>query len=179
VACAYVTGWWKRDDGTTDTDHLTAEISHRGSTEIAKFQLEDLPAEEWEQCVATIGEEDDESVRAICSGWHRQLLVPSQHSADYWPGSEFMKFCPADAWHVRDDFLRMAPDYDSVVAFLNRWGHWAGGATDLRKILNLQSQVREALSSPPDRWFASPVPSYPNAWKRDPKYPFFAVRTCH
>jgi hypothetical protein len=181
VASAQVTGWRKRDDGTIDTDNLTAETFHHGSTGTVKIALQDLPSDEWERCVETIGDEDsDDLVRTICSGWQPQFLWPSVPDRSYWwEKSEFRKLSSADAWQMRDEFLRMLPDNDGAIAFLDEWGHWSGGWVYLKRILGLQSQVRKALSSSPDQWFASSVPSHLNLWKRDPEYPFFAVRTCH
>ena len=179
AASACVIGWWKRDDGTVDTDFLRAQISHQGSTGIYKINLQDLPEEEWERCVETIGDENDELVREICSGWQPLLFIASvPNKAYYWTKSEFMRLIPADAWQMRDDFLRMASDHESAIAFLNKWGHWRSGGTDLEKMLQLRRQVREALTSSPAKWFTGAVPPYLDLWKRDPEYPFFAVRTC-
>jgi hypothetical protein len=180
AASARVTGWWKRDDGTIDTDGLTAEISHHGSTDVARFGLGDLPEQEWELCVETIGDEDDELVTDICSKWQPLLFLPSVADKEYrWTKSAFMRLDRADAWEMRDDFLHMASDHENAIAFLNKWGHWRGGRTDLERMLQLQRQVHEALTSPPAKWFTSSVPPYLDLWKRDPEYPFFALRTCH
>lgn len=181
VASAHVTGWWKRADGTIDTESLAAEItSHDGLAKVIRCALEDLPEKEWEQCVNTGGDEDDELARAICSGWKPQLLTPSAPDRVLpWKSSEFMKLYPADAWQMRDEFLRVAANHESAIAFLNKWGHWRGDFTDLDRILRLQSQVRKALTSSPVEWFTGSVPPYLDLWKRDPEYPFFAVRTCH
>jgi hypothetical protein len=180
VASTRVTGWWKRDDGTNDTDNLRAEITHRGSNRIAKIELEALPEQEWERCVETIGDEDDELITDICAGWQPPLFLPSAPDKAYhWTRAEFMKLSPADAWQMRDDFLRMAPEQESAIAFLNKWGHWRGGGTGLETMLRLQRQAREALTSSPDKWFTGSVPTHLDLWKRDQEYPFFAVRTCH
>ena len=180
IASAHVTGWWKREDGTIDTEYLTAQMSHRGSIETLKFELQDLPEQEWERCVDTTGDENDDLVRAICSKWQPQILVPSVVDRVYWwTRSDFMKLSPADAWQMRDEFLRAVFDNERAIAFLNKWGHWRGGMASLRRILQLQSLVREALTSSPDRWFTSSAPPYLQLWKRDPQYPFFAARTCH
>lgn len=190
VASGHVTGFRKSRDPDGETFiGLNVEFPRNGSTEVVVFGFEVLPRKELDQCATKwkerrpIGDEDDELLRAICAGWKPQLLVPSVRINYQRTRSEFMKLSLANAWQMRKDFERMAPDHEGALAFLNKWGHWgSGGFTDLidlKDILRLQSQVREALTpSSADKWFTSHDPSRLDFWKREAKDRFFAVRTC-
>ncbi len=190
VASGQVTGFWKlREQEGEIVGGVNVEFSRNCSTEVLHFGVEDLPRKELQQCNAKwkqrgpIGGKDDELLKAIFAGWKPQLLIPSVPINYHWTRSEFMKLSLANAWQMRKDFERMAPDHDGAIAFLNKWGHWGSGhftdLIDLTDILRLQSQVREALTpSSGDRWFTSHNPSRLDFWRRDPKDRFFAVRTC-
>ncbi len=167
-----VIGWWKNEDGTIDTECLAAETSdHR----LTKISLQTLPEEIWDRCVETGSEVDDELVSDICSRWQPVFFVPEAlHRAHPEEGPDIARLSPGDAWQMRSDFLRMAPDHKNAIKFLNNWGHWKGGWTTLQEMLRTQRQVHEGLMSP-DKWFTRLV-TLP-LWDREPKYPYFAVRT--
>ena len=84
---------------------------------------------------------------------------------------------PADAWHMRDDFLRLANDAASALASLDKWGCWDYKKyLRLHELVRLQRAVKEALISPPEKWFTGPF-SFPSIWQRRPTYPYFALKT--
>ncbi len=84
---------------------------------------------------------------------------------------------PADAWEMRADFLRITDDMASALTFLNRWGCWSYRKyAGLSELIRLKKAVREALISPPEKWFASQF-AYISFWQRSPTYPFFALHT--
>lgn len=118
----------------------------------------------------------DEDVERVFSGFEPVLLVPS---GDTWVDpEEFKKHSqPADAWQLREEFLRVEPSCESVLTFLNKWGRWNFMEfVDLAEILRLQGAVREALTDSPERWFQSPY-SFPPTWGHSPEYPFFTFLT--
>jgi hypothetical protein len=85
---------------------------------------------------------------------------------------------PADAWQLRDAFLRVAPNSRSALAFLNRWGRWTlDSHTQLAKLVNFQKTVRQALISSPDEWLIDEFVSGLDSLKRTDEYPYFRMET--
>ena len=102
----------------------------------------------------------------------------------------------ADAWHLREAFLKLDPDAQDVLGFLNRWGFWNSGTkVQLEEILSFQHRIRRALLSRTDEWLSgqetlalfSPDDTFSNPESRlhspDARsgYPNFRIRTyfCH
>jgi hypothetical protein len=172
---ARIIGWWKHDDGRIDTDNLIAEVPVDGSTKTYRFPLGHLPPQEWERVIElAIDSDEDEHLERICSAFRPQVLVPSS-TGDYVPRGDWGKNSrPADPWQMRNDFLQISGNNESVLDFLNKWGH--SNLVRLVDLLRLQKAVREALTSSPEKWFASPQ-SYPPVWRHRPTYPYFTLQT--
>ena len=180
---AHIKGWWKRPDGTVDGEHLLAEVSTAETVRALQFPLERLPDKEWAQCVTTQGDDGnlvqvcDADVENACSAFEPQLLVRSDRTYDIRHVAPTKPSQPADAWEMREEFLRLKLDCEKAVAFLNKWGSW-----DFREyallpeMAELQHAVREALTSPPDQWFANYY-SVPPLWHHRPKKPYFTILT--
>jgi hypothetical protein len=186
---ARITGWWKREDGTADSENLIAEITIAGTTKFLELPLVELTSEQIDQCLGAWSEShSDEDLRRVCWAFEPHLLVPSQGSNDYpFTSSEGVARLtaagllgnsrPADAWRMRDDFLRLGNDATSAIAFLNKWGCWDYKKyLRLHELVGLQRGVREALISPPEKWFTGPF-SFLSVWQRSPTYPYFALKT--
>jgi hypothetical protein len=83
----------------------------------------------------------------------------------------------ADAWEMRNDFLRINDTMESAIAFLNKWGCWNHEkSVGLPELIRLRDAVREGLISSPEKWFASQF-GHSYIWQRSPAYPFFALHT--
>ena len=82
---------------------------------------------------------------------------------------------PADAWCLRDAFLKVPPHGPNVLSFLNKWGRWTHtDYTQLHQILGFQKRIRRALVSRPDEWL-----SRSSLWASGMRsaYPNFTIRT--
>jgi hypothetical protein len=106
--------------------------------------------------LATLGKSNaDVQLNQICSDFELRFL----HHAGELPlsSSEIKKIAqPADAWVMRRDFLRVKTG-QSFEGFLNKWGRWKqiGHYVEEEELVELQKRVREALTSPPDKWLSS------------------------
>lgn len=188
-AKARVTGWWKREDGTADSENLIAKVTSAGVTKSLRLPLGDLSSEQIDQCLDAWSESDtDQELQRVCWAFEPRLLVPSRGSQDY-PSTSSLGFArltkaglirdsrPADAWLMRNDFLRIADNAASAIAFLDKWGCWSFGEyARLDEIVRLRRAVREALTSPAEKWFAGPY-SFPSVWQRSSEYPYFTLKT--
>jgi hypothetical protein len=175
-AYARVVGWNKKDDGTVDGDNVLAAVETEGGRrKLVSFPLDRLPEDTWERCIEMpCSEESDSEIEAICAGFMPHLLICSGggHVTD----SELCKRPPADAWQMRDDFLRLEGTGTSALTFLRKWGKWGSGWVEVREMISLQSAVREALTSNPTKWFASSKSSL-SLWRQTVEYPYFNLRT--
>jgi hypothetical protein len=176
---ARITGWWKRDANIIDEENLVAEVANGTDTETYKFPLRQLPDAERKQCLSRRGKgESDEDVKRICSSFQPEFLIHSRKT--YIRDADLIKNSqPADAWKMRGDFLRMAPNYKGAMKFLSNWGRWRPwlGYADVSEMIRLQEAVREALTSAPKKWFASYAAFPPMVQSRLAKYPFFCLLT--
>jgi hypothetical protein len=186
---ARIIGWWKRSDGSVDGENLSAVDGENLSAEVTagctgsiRFPIEQLPEREWQQCIATLNDDGvlqripDSQVEKVCSAFEPLLLVRCDRTYDL-RHVEPIKFSQsANAWHMRDDFLRLQPNLESALAFLNKWGSWDFGEfVSLTDLIRLQEAMREGLMHP-DRWFASQY-SVPPLWHRRPQLPFPTIVT--
>jgi len=168
-APAHMVGWWKRDDDSVDSEYLAAAID--GSRERLKIPLGMLTSDLNDACYdAFLYSDDDEPVQELCSNFRLNLLFPSKKHLSV------TQCRPADAWEMRDDFLRMSPDEAGAIGFLNKWGQWTGSYARVSDLVRLQKVVRLALISSPARWLTDHRAS-PYLWQRLPDYPHFAVIT--
>jgi hypothetical protein len=178
VAYAHVIGW-RKPEGTEGHAYLAAEVAGAGGKKAISVPLSRLDVAARNQCLATIGNPGaEESVKEICSGLELTFFVHDHRT--YIDDAELAKNSqPADAWLMREDFLRCKPDSKAALAFLNQWGRWRDlrGVADLAEIIDLQRAVREALISPPERWLASPraFPTMKRA--RSAEFPYFVIMT--
>ena len=189
VAYARIKGWWKWPDGTVNGENLIAEIMHGEIAKSVQFPLERLPQKEWDQCVARLSDDGttericDEDLKRVCSAFEPQLLVRSDRTDNLRAVEPAKPSQPANAWHMREEFLRLKLDCEEAVAgekavaFLNNWGSWSFGEYALvSDMKDLQGAVRKALTSPPDQWFASDYSVLP-MWHRRRKFPYFSMLT--
>lgn len=78
----------------------------------------------------------------------------------------------ADAWQMRDEFLRTQPSNEGFLAFFQEWGQWSNEEfVQLDELASLQSAVREAMSATDSDYLSPPVLS------SKPSYPYFAMDT--
>jgi len=173
-----ITGWWRRDDGTADSQQLEAEVKTSFGVSSFKFPLGRLTEELEELCTDAFLEDEnsDERVQVCCSSVRPIMLVCSGKT--YMSDNDRTKDgSPADAWQLRDEFLRTTLDHPGAIALLNNWGPWTyAGHEELRDLVRLQKSVREALTGSAAKWLTSHE-SFPSLWRRIPEYPYFALRT--
>jgi hypothetical protein len=184
-ARARIVGWWKQDDGTIDRDGLIARITEGNAGligRIVNFRTIHLPFEQWAQCrdessVHADNDEKDRAVERVCSILSPCVFVSSSRI----PLEPFdLKMTsPADAWQMREDFLRMTPDNSGAMRFLNKWGSWSyEDHVELSELLEMQRSVRTALiSSSPGTWFAGGFSSLPISPFQTTEYPYFTAST--
>jgi hypothetical protein len=171
---ARITGWGRRTNGAKDGSALVAWITTDGLQHPIRYPRQRLPEGRWDNL--WLEAYTDEDVERVFSGFEPVLLVPL---GDTWVDpEEFKKHSrPADAWQLREEFLRVEPSSEAVLAFLNKWGRWNFMEfVDLAEIVRLQGAVREALTESPERWFQSPY-SFPPTWGYSAEYPFFTFLT--
>jgi hypothetical protein len=149
-----ITGWRR---GKVKQEYLIAEIQTGGRTRSISLSPQNLPATLREECLATLGKSNaDDAIRQICSAFEPVLFHHA--SATLNDDAEFKKRTkPADAWHLRDEFLRMKPDVKRIGSFLNKWGRWKESRDFIfeKELFDLQGAVRVALSASPDKWWTS------------------------
>lgn len=188
-AQAHITGWSRRDDGAADSDNLSAEVNTAGTRKLIELPIGELPEELLQRCLDAFSDgDDDEQVESICSTFEPHLLVPSRGSQHYprLRGQNVNRLRetglienirPSNAWEMRADFLRITDDMAGALTFLNKWGCWSYRKyIKLSELTGLKKAVREALISPPEKWFASQF-AYVSFWQRSATYPFFALHT--
>jgi hypothetical protein len=156
-----------------------AESANSNKTAHFAVRVEQLPEELRKPCLATLGKgHADQAVMEICSALELQYFTHT-HKTDF-DHSELRKHShAADAWRLRDEFLRLNADNDATLRFLNKWGRWLPlrAYVDLTEICQLQRRVREALTSSPKKWFASGYASPPMARSGSTEFPYFRILT--
>jgi hypothetical protein len=80
---------------------------------------------------------------------------------------------------MRDDFLRLMPDANGAMEFLEKWGRWRQWRNYVlpSEMLCLQQAVREALLDAPEKWFAGHYAFPPMVRSRLSKYPYVSFLT--
>jgi hypothetical protein len=177
-ADAQLKGWEVGADGTEDRLHLIAQISGVQGARSIKLPVAAFSGPDRKQLLATLNMAQDEAA-AVFSSVDLGVFFPKKPLPVV--DRELEKHTqPADAWEMRDEFLGMKPSRDSIGGFLNNWGRWHSvvrGYAETREMLGLQSAVRDALISSPDRWFASGNAFLPMMRSKMPKFPYFALCT--
>lgn len=158
---------------------LRAVTAGRGPRVSADLSLDVVPSRLWKQCDAAVDEGDpddwDDAVADICSDFRPSFLVASIQDKEDEDGS-IPGSIPADAWQLRDDFLRVTPDAKSVLGLLNQWGRWDDlVAYTLREILGFREIVRRALLSPPEDWLSEEHWTFDLDQKSE--YPYITMET--
>jgi len=167
VATARILGWRERDgDGVLDDEHLKAEVSDGPfAGRVFQLQLQQLPEDIWDRCL-TAGEPED--IENICSGFTPLVLVADKHPR---PSRN------ADAWQMRDEFIRMKPTVDDVIKFLDKWGRWKSSDTELLDdVIRARARLRNELLLPPEQWLRR-VPWFMGHMSRIHSYPYSKIRT--
>jgi hypothetical protein len=155
---------------------LRAEATAHGRRVSADLSQRDIPPRLWDQCSDAIDESHDpdeweQVVERICSDFRPRLFFASTRD-----DSEESSL-PADAWQLRDAFLRVAPDAQSLLELLNRWGRWTyENHTQLETIVRFQESVRRALVSSPEEWLSDALDADLELDSRS-EYPFFTIET--
>lgn len=178
-ARAHIIGWRNAQAATTAPVHLIAEITSAGKRRKIGFPVSRLSQRERQRCLATLGKRhSDEAVKEICSSLELRYFIHDHET--YILDSELRKHShPADAWQLRDDFLRLKGDNEGALAFLNKWGRWSPvrGYVDMAEIVALQQAVKDALTSPAERWFRGGYASPPRVNSRSSEFPYFVILT--
>lgn len=174
LASARITGWAKRTDATQDGSALMAEVTTSELTYSIKYPRKNLPEGRWDNL--WLEAYSDRDVERALSDWELTLLLPSGKA--HGDETEFRKHTqPAIAWDMRDEFLRLKPNYEDVKTFLQKWGRWSFAEfVELREIISLQQAVRDALTSSAEGWFAGAM-CFPPIGRRTQKYPYFRFLT--
>lgn len=159
---------------------LSAQAIGRGRKAVARLLANDVPARLWKQCSETVDsiqhERDwpkaDEAIERICSIFRPRLLVSSIEN-----DSEEKNSVPADAWQLRESFLRVTHDPKNVLEFLNQWGRWQflADCMLLDKLLSFQDVIRHALLSSPEEWLTEHIGYLDIETKSE--YPYFTLDT--
>ena len=192
---------WAGEDFT-----LEVELK-RGRKRRIKYSGDHVPYELRHKCLNTLGEDDylreyDGLVESICADFRPHVFVPldQPYSLSFEDVFDFEDWAddtdedsddddddseeaphrslPANAWQLRDAFLRVTPEPRRILRFLNRWGRWkANNYLRVNDFVNLQAMVRQALVSPPEEWFEQDRDDLDSVWDRRTKFPYFAVET--
>jgi hypothetical protein len=150
-----------------------AEIELAGVRRPIRYSRKRLP-EEWDGLWMQAYSDDD--VQTVLSGYEPLLLVPSgkQHADD---AELKVNSQPADAWQLREDFLRREIATANIVDFLNEWGRWnSSDFIEVQEISRLQQAIREAMTTASGKWFSTEY-SLPANWQRKTEYPYFSLLT--
>jgi hypothetical protein len=179
TARARVLGWSAQPTGPTESLHLNAEFADLPTRGHFAFPLDRLPDEQRKRCLTARGKrKSNETVKDICSRLEFLFFVHDHRT--YVHDSDLRKHSrPADAWELRDEFLRLSMDNDSALSFLQKWGRWRSwrGLVDVEEMRALQRKVREALISSPEQWLASSSGSLPRMRPRSTTFPYFGFLT--
>lgn len=126
----------------------------------------------------------DEVAEALCADFRPKVFASWQQP--YIRNFEDMRnegelarrSLPADAWQLRDAFLRITPEPKHILKFFNQWGRWdADKYVRLKDFVDLQRIVRNALVSPAEEWFEDMFDDLDSLWDRRTEFPYFAVET--
>jgi len=169
---AHFTGWARHKDGSEDGSYLLAEFTTGGMSHQIRFSRRRLP-EQWDNL--WMQAYSDRDVEQTFSEYKPLLVLPR---GKIFIDEELKKNSqPADAWQLREEFLKLDDTPESAVGFLNQWGRWNSEPfVELSEISHLQQAVREAVINSRDGWFASEY-ALPSTWKRCSEFPYFSMLT--
>jgi hypothetical protein len=172
---ARITGWWKGQHGEPGHSLLLAESISDAKRTFA-IQVAQVPERQQKQLsTESAWSRGDEYVAEVCGDFDPCFFF---HDTSVLINEDELRKCSrsANAWEMREEFLRLKRHQDAV-SFLARWGLWHPGLrkhTSLAEMIALQHQVRNGLLSPRD-WFASGL-AYPTMTpSRSVKYPYFTM----
>jgi hypothetical protein len=175
---ANITGW-RNQQGEAPAQLIAGIRTISGKKKTIAFPLSKLPYKERKQCLGALEEGHSEgAVTDICSGLDLRFFVHDRKT--YIEDLDLREHSQAaDAWQLRDDFLNLKPNGETVLAFLGKWGRWKShrNYVDLAEIIAFQQAVRQALTSPAEIWFRSLYASPPVVNSRSSKFPYFVILT--
>ncbi len=176
------------------------EVKIKGRERRIGYSTDHLPNELWADCMEAFNgqPENDDLAESICANFRPHLFVAwgQPYSLDFEDmfdsddemdeqneenddGEEAPKrSLPANAWQLRDAFLRITPEPRQILNFLNRWGRWkTNNYVRLEDFVDLQKIVRNALaSSTPEEWFKW-HDELDLWWDRKTEFPYFSFET--
>jgi hypothetical protein len=163
---------WEKD-GAVDSDRLRAELIDGPSAGLAFcWELAWLPEELLDDCVFA---KEDAEIESICSRFTPGVLINAVKLPSGYPIGQGFRI--GDAWRMRDEFVRMAPTVEGLIAFLNRWGCWHSRTIVIPdEVLKARLNLRDDLVSPPERWLGK-APWFLGHMSRTPSYPYSVLRT--
>jgi hypothetical protein len=147
-------------------DEVPKQIRHRCSDAIETWLREQAP-------YGSTSDRVESEIQNICSDFRPRLLFIS-------PQDSMVRSLPADAWQLRDAFLRVAPDVPALLGLLNRWGRWdSSGYVRVREMVAFQKKIRSALVSRPRKWLSEFDSHLGGAFGFDLRstYPYFTMDT--
>jgi hypothetical protein len=165
LARAKVVGWYRRIDGSIDTESLLA-ATLPPVPRTFRMELTDLPEELWRFCVN--GSADVDPGR-FCENYEFPALVRARQSE--FPG------IVADPWKMRWEFLKTKGEPEQLVAFLNKWGQWnIYDVERLEDICGYYNSFRASLV-PGNSRSSVAAPSFPGITCVTETYPYFWIKT--
>jgi hypothetical protein len=175
----HMTKWRRHKDGTVDPSHLIAEIEDEAGKSRIGLALRHFPETARKRCVAIAGRRDaDEALSQVCSSV--RMVVFTHNRKTYIGENDIIRHSvPADALQMWKDFVRLKADAEMALDFLNSWGRWVPhrNFVALPELLELQEDVRYAVTDSSAKWLSSPRSDLPRARSRSREIPYFRVLT--
>jgi hypothetical protein len=176
---ARVIGWSRLSDSERDRGYLIAALGRNKSIGTIKHRLDLLPADLRRSCLKTFDRKNpDEAVADVCADFQLTVFT-TKALAEFDDDKMVKRTLPSDAWWLRSEFLKVKPNPEAFLSFLNKWGRWhtLRRYVELPALGELQEAVRDALNGEHEKWFASRYAVSIVANARYTKYPFMGIRT--
>jgi hypothetical protein len=172
---AHVTGW---ADSADRPQQLIARVVDGKGTKTINLLLSEFPEGERKALLASLKKAPGEGEKEVFSNVALNVFAPSMQ-IPLVDRAVKKHTQPADAWEMRDDFLRMKPSSKEAQAFLSKWGRWhqTRGYVESRELFALQRAVRAALAVSPEGWFATGNAFLPKVASTSTEFPYFAIVT--
>lgn len=158
-------------------ESLRAEVKTDEHIFSFKYSCRNLPEAYWENL--RLKNYTSKEIQHLFSDWNPIFLIPSGKNYTYEADqTEFRENSQsANAWDMREEFLKLKPQCEDAIAFLKKWGRWnVGSFLELREIFDLQQAISKALTSPAGIWLSSEL-SVPPFGRRTKEYPYFTYLT--
>jgi hypothetical protein len=172
---ARVTGW---ADSPDRPQHLIARVADGKGTKTINLLFSEFLEGERKALLDSLKKARGEAEKEVFAGVDLDVFAPA-NQVPVVDGELKKHTQPADAWQMRDDFLRMAPGSEDAQAFLSKWGRWhqTRGYVETRELFALQRAVRDALVVSPESWFATGNAFLPKVASTSTAFPHFAMVT--